>query len=161
MRRHLTRPRARAAASLVALAAVSAALAQSAAQTVEELDNHRIISFGEPVPSSLGDINYLERLGRPDAAPRRAAMRVNAILGMMQACRAGIGIALLPAFVEASIPDLQPLTASIEELVTPLWLVTHPELKDAARIQVLMRAFGPALANAANPLRALQPGPTV
>ena len=38
MRRHLTRPRARAAASLVALAAVSAALAQSAAQTVEELD---------------------------------------------------------------------------------------------------------------------------
>jgi len=61
---------------------------------------------------------------------------------------AGIGIALLPVFVESTIADLQPLTASIPELVTPLWLVTHPELKDAARIQVLMRAFGPALANA-------------
>src|SRR5690606_24060888 len=37
---------------------------------VEDLDKHRIISFGEPVPSYLGDINYLERLGRPDSAPR-------------------------------------------------------------------------------------------
>ena len=62
--------------------------------------------------------------------------------------RAGIGVALLPTFVESTMADLQPLTASIPELVTPLWLVTHPELKDAARIQVLMRAFGPALANA-------------
>jgi len=62
--------------------------------------------------------------------------------------RAGLGIALLPAFIEAAVPDLQPLTASIEELETPLWLITHPELKNTARIQVLMRAFGPALANA-------------
>ena len=38
MRRHLTRARARAAAGLVALAAVSAALAQTAAQSVEDLD---------------------------------------------------------------------------------------------------------------------------
>ena len=41
----------------------------SAPQSVEDIDNHRIISFGEPVPSYLGDINYLERLGRPDSSP--------------------------------------------------------------------------------------------
>jgi len=61
---------------------------------------------------------------------------------------AGLGIALLPAFLERSVPDLQPLTAPIDELETPLWLITHPELKNTTRIQVLMRAFGPALANA-------------
>src|SRR6201991_1733191 len=45
-------------------------------QTVEELDRHRIITFGEPVPSYLGDINYLERLGRPDSGGRRPALQV-------------------------------------------------------------------------------------
>ena len=64
-------------------------------KAVEELDAHRVISFGEPVPSYLGDINYLERLGRPDSSPRRAAMKVNAIYGMMQAARAaGIDVAV-------------------------------------------------------------------
>ena len=61
---------------------------------------------------------------------------------------AGLGIALLPAFIEASMPDLQPLTGALPELQTPLWLITHPELKNTTRVQVLMRAFGPALANA-------------
>lgn len=81
----------------------------------------------------------------PDA---NVVLRVDSFSHAATMARAGIGIALLPAFVEASLPDLQPLTASIAELETPLWLVTHPELRNAARVQVLMRAFGPALANA-------------
>ncbi|CAN5755790.1 LysR family transcriptional regulator [soil metagenome] len=81
-------------------------------------------------------------------AAEQIVLRVDNFSHAATMVRAGIGIALLPSFVEASIPDLQPLTASIADLVTPLWLVTHPELKDAARIQVLMRAFGPALAHA-------------
>jgi DNA-binding transcriptional LysR family regulator len=67
--------------------------------------------------------------------------------------RAGLGIAVLPAFVEGCLPELQPLSPPIPALATPLWLVTHPELKNTTRIQVLMRAFGPALANA---VRAIQ-----
>jgi DNA-binding transcriptional LysR family regulator len=61
---------------------------------------------------------------------------------------AGLGIALLPSFVERSLTELQPLTPTIAALDTPLWLVTHPELRNAPRVQVMMRAFGPALANA-------------
>jgi DNA-binding transcriptional LysR family regulator len=62
--------------------------------------------------------------------------------------RAGLGLALLPSFVERTLADLQALTAPIAALDTPLWLVTHPELRNAPRVQVMMRAFGPALANA-------------
>src|SRR6478609_6156688 len=65
-------------------------------RSLDDLDNHRIISFGEPVPSYLGDINFLERMGRSESSPRRASLKVNAIYGMMQACRAGIGLAMLP-----------------------------------------------------------------
>ena len=62
--------------------------------------------------------------------------------------RAGLGIALLPAFLEGSVRDLQPLTEPIAALEMPLWLITHPELRNTARIQVLMHAFAPALENA-------------
>jgi len=37
----------------------------------------------------------------------------------------------------------EPLSLPIAALQTPLWLITHPELKDATRVKVLLRAFGP------------------
>ncbi len=80
----------------------------------------------------------------PDSS---VVLRVDSFSHAATMVRAGLGIALLPAFVESGLPDLQPLTAPIAELRTPLWLITHPELKDTTRIRVLMRAFGPALAN--------------
>jgi DNA-binding transcriptional LysR family regulator len=105
-------------------------------QSVEELDKHRIISFGEPVPSYLGDINYLERLGRPDSSPRRAAMRVNAIYGMMQAARAGIGIAMLPDYVAQGEAELQRVLPGIELPAYEAYFVYPPALKNSKRVGV-------------------------
>jgi DNA-binding transcriptional LysR family regulator len=105
-------------------------------QTVEELDNHRIISFGEPVPSYLGDINYIERLGRPDSSPRRAAMKVNAIYGMMQAARAGIGVAMLPDYVTENETNLQRVLAGIEIPAYEAYFVYPPALKNSKRVGV-------------------------
>lgn len=56
--------------------------------------------------------------------------------------------------VGRKLADLQPLTAPIAALETPLWLITHPELRNTARTQVLMRAFAPAIANAVHDARA-------
>jgi DNA-binding transcriptional LysR family regulator len=105
-------------------------------RTVEELDAHRIITFGEPVPSHLGDINYLERLGRPDSSPRRAVMRVNAIYGMMQAARAGIGIAMLPDYVTEDEPKLQRVLAGVEIPAYETFFVYPPALKNSKRVGV-------------------------
>ncbi len=59
--------------------------------------------------------------------------------------RAGLGVALLPTFVEASCADLQPLTPVVAELRTPMWVLTHQELRHSTRIKVLMQAVAPAL----------------
>jgi DNA-binding transcriptional LysR family regulator len=105
-------------------------------KAVEELDAHRVISFGEPVPSYLGDINYLERLGRPDSSPRRAAMKVNAIYGMMQAARAGIGIAMLPDYVTENEDSLIRVLAGIELPAYEAYFVYPPALKNSKRVGV-------------------------
>lgn len=75
-------------------------------------------------------------------------LRVDNFSHALTMVQAGLGIALLPAFLESLLPDLQALTAPIKEMQTPLWLITHPELKNTMRIKVLMRAFGPALTHA-------------
>jgi DNA-binding transcriptional LysR family regulator len=105
-------------------------------QAVEDLDRHRIIAFGEPVPSYLGDINYLERLGRPDSSPRRAAIKVNAIYGMMQAARAGVGIAMLPDYVTEGEQQLVRVLDGIELPAYEAYFVYPPALKNSKRVGV-------------------------
>jgi DNA-binding transcriptional LysR family regulator len=113
-------------------------------RSVEELaDERRWIGF-EHDSQHLKFDRWLN--GRVPAD--RFVLRVDNFSHAATMVQAGIGIALLPSFVEASLPGLRPLTPSIVDLETPLWLITHPELRNAARIQVLLRAVGPALANA-------------
>lgn len=105
-------------------------------RTVEDLDKHRVISFGEPVPSYLGDINFLERLGRPDSSPRRPSLKVNAIYGMMQGARAGIGIAMLPDYVTEGETELQQVLSGIEIPAYEAYFVYPPALKNSKRVGV-------------------------
>jgi DNA-binding transcriptional LysR family regulator len=103
---------------------------------VEDFDAHKIVTFGEPVPSYLGDINFLERLGRPDHSPRRPTLKVNAIYGMMQAARAGIGIAMLPDYVAEHETTL---TRVMTDIVMPeyeTYFVYPPALKNSKRVGV-------------------------
>jgi DNA-binding transcriptional LysR family regulator len=104
--------------------------------SVDDLDNHRIISFGEPVPSYLGDINYLERLGRTDGNPRQAVLKVNAIYGMMQAARAGIGIAMLPDYVAEHEGSLGRVMTGVELPSYEAYFVYPPALKNSKRVGV-------------------------
>ena len=92
--------------------------------------------FGEPVPSYLGDINFLERMGRTDSSPRRAALKVNAIYGMMQACRAGIGIAMLPAYVTEKEDGLLQVLSEITIPEYEAYFVYPPALKNSKRVGV-------------------------
>ena len=105
-------------------------------KSLDELDQHHIISFGEPVPSFLGDINYLERIGRTESGNRRPVLKVNAIYGMMQACRAGIGIAMLPDYVTESETELVRVLTDVEVPSYEAYFVYPPALKNSKRVGV-------------------------
>ena len=63
----------------------------------------------------------------------------NSIEGMHQAARAGLGVAVLPAFVGDRQPDLERLT---EPELSGDWgvhVLTHPDLRRSARIRLFMR----------------------
>jgi len=60
--------------------------------------------------------------------------------------RTGMGITLLPEFVAKETPGLVPLSAPIAELQTPLWILTHVDLRNTARVRAFMQTVGSALA---------------
>ena len=88
------------------------------------------------MPSFLGDINYLERLGRTEGGGRRPTLKVNAIYGMLQACRAGIGIAMLPDYVTENEPGLKQILVGIELPAYEAYFVYPPALKNSKRVGV-------------------------
>src|SRR3546814_17482996 len=75
-------------------------------QTNKDLDEHRIVVYGEDVRPPVPDVNWLLRVGYKDGQLRRATMTVNNVYGVMKAVQSGAGVGALPEFMAASNPDL-------------------------------------------------------
>jgi len=67
--------------------------------SISELDNHRIVTFGEPIPTAIADVNWLDTAGRPDNSRRMANLQINDLLAIKRAVQRGAGIAALPDYM--------------------------------------------------------------
>jgi DNA-binding transcriptional LysR family regulator len=59
--------------------------------------------------------------------------------------RAGLGLSILPEFVALDTPGLVALSGPIEALQTPLWILTHADLRNTARVRAFMQTVGNGL----------------
>ena len=60
-------------------------------KSVDELDQHRLIIFGEDARAPVQDVNWLLREGNADQAARLVVLRVNNIYGIFRAVESGPG----------------------------------------------------------------------
>ena len=72
------------------------------------------------------------------AAGERVVYRINTVLGLAEAAAAGIGLALLPCFIGSSTPGLRRLSAVKPQLENGLWILTHADLRQTARVRAFM-----------------------
>jgi DNA-binding transcriptional LysR family regulator len=79
-------------------------------------------------------------------APAQVRLRVDMFNSVVAMLRTGLGVGVLPSFVAPHEPELVAVSAPIDELTTPLWILTHPDLRRTARIQAFMQVFGQAVA---------------
>jgi DNA-binding transcriptional LysR family regulator len=105
-------------------------------QTLEELDNHRIISFGEPAPNYLLDVNWLETAARPDDDPRVPVLQINSLTSIKRACLLGIGIAMLPDYIVGRDPGLVQLVTNADVPTFDTYFCYPAEMKNAAKLKV-------------------------
>ncbi|BCH23784.1 LysR family transcriptional regulator [Mesorhizobium sp. L-8-10] len=81
--------------------------------SIADLKNHRIVTFGVPVPTHLSELNWLETVGDFEGGKRVATLQINDILSIKRAVKRGAGIAMLPDYVvdkDAGLVQLLPET---------------------------------------------------
>jgi DNA-binding transcriptional LysR family regulator len=105
-------------------------------QSLEELDNHRLISFGNPTPNYLQDINFLEKAGLPDKQTRPMNMRINNIAGLRNAVRRGAGIAMLPDYINDEQTSLVQIPMNIQCPSFSAYFVYPEELRHSMKVMV-------------------------
>jgi DNA-binding transcriptional LysR family regulator len=76
----------------------------------------------------------------------RIVYRSNSLVNQLMAVRAGVGIALLPCYLADPDAGVRRLTAPIAEISGELWIVTHKDLRETARIRAFLSIMGDGIA---------------
>ena len=103
---------------------------------IEDLDRHRILTFGENLPAYLTDMNWLERSGRPAGQPRVPVFSVNNLMALRKVVESGAGIAVLPDYI---VEDTRGLVQLIQHAEVPSFdtYFCYPEaMRASARLRV-------------------------
>ncbi|MHA7777124.1 LysR family transcriptional regulator [Roseibium sp. M-1] len=104
--------------------------------SIEDLDTHRLITFGEQAPAYLRSMNWLETAGRLPTSPRRSVLKANNLVAIKRAVQNGVGIAMLPDYIIDKSSNVVPLMADLEDKVPSFdtYFVYPSELKNTARV---------------------------
>lgn len=87
---------------------------RGAPASLADLDSHRLVTFGEPVPPYLGALNWLESAGLPEGQSRSVSLQINNVLAITRAVQRGAGIAMLPDYMAGNDAGLVPLLPELE-----------------------------------------------
>jgi DNA-binding transcriptional LysR family regulator len=83
---------------------------------------------------------------RSQVPASEVTLRTDSLLAMRQAAQAGMGLAALPCYLGDTAPDLVRVHGPIPEMETTLWILTHEDLRQTARIRAFTeftaQAFG-------------------
>jgi DNA-binding transcriptional LysR family regulator len=103
--------------------------------SVADLDQHRIVTFGEPVPPYLAGLNTLETVGRPEGTKRPAALQINDLMSIRRAVRRGTGIAMLPDYMAENEPGLIPILPEVAAPSFDTFFVYPEAMKNQAKLK--------------------------
>jgi DNA-binding transcriptional LysR family regulator len=75
----------------------------------------------------------------------RIGFRCNSLVNQLVAVRAGLGIALLPCYLADRDVGVRRISGVLSDLTSELWIVTHQDLKNTARIRAFLASVGDAI----------------
>ncbi len=105
-------------------------------KAISDLDDHRIVTFGVPVPAYLRDLNWLELAGRTSENPREPVLKINNLFAIKNAVQNGTGIAVLPSYMVEPGSGLRQLLPEVQVPSFASYFVYPAELKNSARVHV-------------------------
>ena len=104
-------------------------------QRAEDLDAHRLIVWGDHRPP-IDEVNWLSEAGRRPGKPRRAAVEVNSLTGMLRAVQSGLGLAALPDYMGADLDGLLQVLPDLKAPRLDAYFVYPEEMRHSKRVSV-------------------------
>ncbi|MCW8915363.1 MAG: LysR family transcriptional regulator [Magnetovibrio sp.] len=104
-------------------------------RTPEELDNHRLVIYGEDASPPVSNLNWLMEVSQTDHI-RHPALKVNNIYGIYRAVRSGIGIGALPDYMTSHAEDLVQVLPELKGPSFNTYFVYPEELRNSKRVGV-------------------------
>jgi len=101
----------------------------------EDLDNHRLITYGEGSFPPEDNLNWLTEAGI-SGKERHPALMVNNIYGIYRAVRSGIGIGALPDYMSQHAIDLVQVLPELKGPSFNTFFVYPEELRNSKRVGV-------------------------
>jgi len=96
---------------------------------IEDLNGHAIIEFDGEIRD-----HHAARWLRSVAPDAKVVARSNTVSGLMMTVRSGAGLAPLPMPLAGRDPDLICALGPVAGLYSPIYLLTHPDLRRTPRI---------------------------
>jgi DNA-binding transcriptional LysR family regulator len=104
-------------------------------KTLEDLDDHRLLSFGGDQPSYLLAMHYLSTAGREGREPRPYHGVVNNISALKLLVETGAGISVLPDYVADGEAKMTRILREVELPALDSYIVYAEEMRSVARVQ--------------------------
>jgi DNA-binding transcriptional LysR family regulator len=102
----------------------------------EELDQHRIIVYGDTPRPPVGSLNWLLHAGAHPDRPRKPVLKVNSLYGIFLAVESGLGIASLPHYFSHHTDKLVQVLPELRGPTIESFFVYPEELRHSMRIAV-------------------------
>jgi len=102
----------------------------------EDLDGHKLITYGEETRSPIANVNWLLQLGATPDRPRRPTLSVNNIYAIYRAALSGLGLAALPDYMASETGTLQRVLPDHAGPPVDAYFVYPEELRSSKRIGV-------------------------
>ena len=105
-------------------------------QRPEDLEEHRVIVYGEDARPPVPGVNWLLEVGTKAGQDRRPILTVNNTYGMLRAIMSGLGLAALPDFVANEHSGLVRVLPEVSGPPNEAYFVYPEELRTSKRISV-------------------------
>ena len=111
----------------------AAALAAELFDPARDARRHDWIAFADAT-----SIARAAKWLKENADEKRIVYKINSMIGLAEAAAGGAGLVLLPCYVGTAVPGSRSSARRCPELEGELWLLTHPDLRNTARVRAFL-----------------------
>lgn len=105
-------------------------------KSLDDLENHRVMTFGGIAPSPIQKLNWLETAGMKPNEKRTPVVTINNLYSLRQAVKRGVGIAVLPDYLAKDDDELVKILREADVPQLHTYFVYPEELRNSKRVTV-------------------------